>query len=84
MAKRKHHDYKIRTYRTNLNPEREMWQIYIGIEENEGLITTCRSLEEAERIVRELENDPWYLSRGNTQADRANMQATPRNVSNKW
>jgi hypothetical protein len=78
MAKRKHHDYKIRTYRTNLNPERELWQIYIGPDDKDGLITTCRSLEEAEHIVRELENDAWYLSRGNTQADRANMQAVPR------
>lgn len=73
MSQKKHRDYKIRPYRTNLNPERQLWQIYIGLESSPELITTCRSLDEAEKLVVALENDPWALSRGNTQADRAKM-----------
>lgn len=70
---KKYHDYKIRPYCTNLNPERQLWQIYIGPESSPELVTTCRSLDDAEKLVVALENDPWALSRGNTQADRANM-----------
>lgn len=73
--KKSRSDYKIRPYRNNLNPERQLWQIYIGKDE---LITTCRSLEQAEQTVAALNADPWALSRGNTQADRANMKAAPR------
>lgn len=73
--KKSRSDYKIRPYRTNLNPERQLWQIYIGKDE---LITTCRSLEEAEKTVAALDVDPWALNRGNTQADRANMSVVPR------
>ena len=74
--KKSHKDYKIRPYTTKLNPDRQLWQIYIGPESAPELYTTCRSLEEAEQLVVALENDPWALSRGNTQADRAKMGVT--------
>jgi hypothetical protein len=78
LTRRKHHDYKIRPYATKLNPERQLWQIYIGPESSPELYTTCRSLEEAEKTVAALERDPWALSRGNTQADRAKMSVMPK------
>lgn len=74
MAK-KRNDYKIRSYFGKVDPTREMWKVMIG---EDHLVTVCRSLAEAQSLVVRLNEDPYALERGNTQADRANMQATPR------
>ena len=73
--KKSRNDYKIRPYTNRTFPERQLWQIYIG---KDTVITTCQTLDQAEKTVAALVNDPWVLSRGNTQADRANMIAIPR------
>jgi hypothetical protein len=66
MAKQRN-DYHIRPYATKLNPERKLWQVYIGEDE---VITTCRSLEGAQELVRNLNIDPWFLGRMQTRDDR--------------
>lgn len=70
MAK-KRSDYNIRSYFGTVNPDKELWQVMIG---DDHLITTCRTLEEAQETIRRLDADPYALERGNTQVDRSNMQ----------
>lgn len=65
-------DFRVYTYRSTAQPDVEKWQVKSG---GEDVCFTSRTLAEAERIAAALNHDPYYLERGNTQADRANMQA---------
>ncbi len=65
-------DYRVYPYYATANPDIEQWQVRSGVSD---VITTCRDLDKAESIAAALNRDPYYLERGNTQKDRANMQA---------
>jgi hypothetical protein len=68
-------DFKVYEYRNAKQPDIEKWQIRTGLID---LISTFNTLDEANRVAAELNKDPYYLERGNTQLDRANMQAPHR------
>lgn len=71
MAKMRN-DFKVYTYRARSNPDIDQWQVKTG---GEDVWFTSRNFAEAERVAAALNIDPYYLERGNTQKDRANMQA---------
>ena len=68
-------DFKVHPYHSTSRPDLEQWQVRTG---GVDVYVTSRSLAEAERIAAALNIDPYYLERGNTQADRAKMQAPAR------
>ena len=65
-------DFKVYTYESTAKPGVEQWQVRSG---GDDVYITSRSFAGAERIAAALNADPYYLERGNTQADRAKMQA---------
>jgi hypothetical protein len=46
-----------------------LWRIRSGGRRGD-VATNCTSLEQANKVARELNLDPWYLSRGATRAER--------------
>jgi hypothetical protein len=64
-------DFKVYTYKATANPDIEQWQVKTG---GSDVYLTTRNLAEAERMAAALNADPYYLERGNTQADRAKMK----------
>lgn len=65
-------DFRVYPYHSTSRPDLEQWQVKTG---GSDVCLTSRNLAEATRIAAELNRDPYYLERGNTQMDRANMQA---------
>ena len=65
-------DFRVYPYHATANPDVAMWQVKTG---GTDVYITSRNLAEAERVAAALNIDPYYLERGNTQLDRANMQA---------
>ena len=48
-----------------------IWKIVIGASlSRPDVITICRTKDEADKLCEELNNDPWFLDRGYTRADR--------------
>jgi hypothetical protein len=66
-------DFKVHTYESTAKPGVEQWQVRSG---GNDLYITSHDLAEAERVAAALNADPYYLERGNTQADRAKMKPT--------
>jgi len=46
-----------------------IWAIRTGGRKGD-IATNCKTLEEATEVARQLNLDPWYLSRGDTRAAR--------------
>lgn len=59
-------DYKITSYYRPRQPDIERFRIISG----NSVLSTYKTREEAVNDVNELVKDPWYLSRGQTRADR--------------
>ena len=68
-------DFRVYPFESSYNPGIEMWQVRTG---GTDVYLTSRNLVKAESIAAALNIDPYYLERGNTQLDRANMQAPTR------
>ena len=69
-------DFKVYTYESTAKPGVEQWQVRSG---GTDVYLTSSNFAEAERMAAALNADPYYLERGNTQADRAKMQAPSNN-----
>jgi len=65
-------DFRVYPYESTHYPDIDMWQVRTG---GTDVYITSRNFAEAERVAAALNHDPYYLERGNTQFDRANMQA---------
>jgi len=68
-------DFKVYPYTATAYPDVEQWQVRSG---GTDVWVTSRNKAEADRVAAALNIDPYYLERGNTQKDRANMQAPMR------
>jgi hypothetical protein len=66
-------DFKVYPYQATAKPNVEQWQVRSG---STDVHSTSNTLAEAERVAAALNADPYYLERGNTQADRAKMKPT--------
>jgi hypothetical protein len=66
-------DFKVYPYQATAKPGVEQWQVRSG---GNDVHITSYTLAEAERVAAALNADPYYLERGNTQADRAKMKPT--------
>lgn len=64
-------DFKVYPYQSTAKPGVEQWQVRSG---GTDVYVTSYTLVEAERVAAALNADPYYLERGNTQADRAKMK----------
>lgn len=49
--------------------DRPIWRIRSGGRKGD-VATNCKTFEEATEVARQLNLDPWYLSRGDTRAER--------------
>jgi hypothetical protein len=65
-------DFKVYPYTSTAEPDIERWQVRSG---TTTVYVTTRSQSAADHVAAALNIDPYYLERGNTQLDRANMQA---------
>lgn len=59
-------DYKIASYYRPREPDIERFKVISG----GSVLSIYKTYEEAAKAVSELAKDPWYLSRGQTRADR--------------
>ena len=57
--KKHHNDFTYTQWSSRKNPNRILWQVLLAKQE---VVTTC--------TTKELNNDRWYLLRGQTRADR--------------
>lgn len=60
-------DFKV--YEEKDKQDRKIWRIRSG-GRNGDVATHCRSVNEANEVARQLNLDPWYLSRGDTRLER--------------
>lgn len=67
-------DFKVSSYYSTGEPDVEKWKVIAGGQ----LYMVCRVYERAVEVAKLLNLDPYFLERGNTQLDRANMQAPNR------
>lgn len=58
-----------RVYEEKNNHDQPIWRIRSGGRKGD-VATNCKSLGEANQVARRLNLDPWYLSRGDTRAER--------------
>ena len=67
----KHQDF---SYRQSYNRiiQKNVWNVYVGKTE---LVATKHLEEDAKALAHNLNMDPWFLDRNQTQKDRANMCA---------
>ena len=48
-----------------------IWKIVMAASASRPLVVTiCRTKDKADKLCEELNNDPWFLDRGYTRADR--------------
>lgn len=59
-----------RVYEETRRTGETVWRVKSGGKRG-TVITTCQTLEKANETARQLNIDPWFLGRGNTQTDRA-------------
>lgn len=67
MDKHLRNDFKV--YEEKNIMGKVVWRIRSGGKRGE-VATHCESFEKATEVARQLNLDPWYLSRGDTRADR--------------
>lgn len=67
MVNKMRNDFKV--YEEKDKSGAAIWRIRTGGTKGD-VATNCRSLEEATEIARQLNLDPWFLSRGDTRAER--------------
>tara|TARA_Y100000389_G_C17389070_1_gene478784 strand:+ start:563 stop:757 length:195 start_codon:yes stop_codon:yes gene_type:complete len=59
-------DFKWKVHKDPARLGQELWQIVTG----KTLVTICRSEEAAVEMCENLNNDRWFLDRGQTRKDR--------------
>ena len=65
--KKHHNDFTYTQWSSRKNPNRILWQVLLAKQE---VVTTCTTEIKAIDMCKELNNDRWYLLRGQTRADR--------------
>jgi len=68
-------DFKVYPYTSTAEPNIKRWQVRSG---TTTVCVTTQIQSVADHVAAALNHDPYYLDRGNTQLDRANMQAPHR------
>lgn len=67
MQKHLRNDFRVYEEKTTVG--NTVWRVRAGGKRGD-VSTSCSSLEQATEVARQLNIDPWFLSRGDTRADR--------------
>lgn len=65
-------DFKVRPNTQTERTQENLWDVVVARE----LVTTVVGKEAAESVASKLNNDPWYMDRGQTRADRYSVNPT--------